>query len=233
MNRAKSTRRVMLLARMGSPTCRLHDGEALALALLQVTPAHDGPARVAFKYPSARLHLVVEVGEANKTRERPSDFYDRSELPRVHVRAVTRDVPSAREHEACAWTRVIEHGLGRSGRVAVDAARDENGEHSVAPLHRALDYLAVVRRSRNDRDAILEPIELLHALLAAHAHHLVAAIERVLNHVLPELPRGSDDADLAGGHDVIGVIGAGVGETASGALSLVGSSPPMSSRKGG
>jgi hypothetical protein len=42
-----------------------------------------------------------------------------------------------------------------------------------------------------------ERIELSDALLAAHADHFVAAIERVLDHVLPELAGGSDDADLA------------------------------------
>ena len=79
----------------------------------------------------------------------------------------------------------------------MDAPRDEHDEHPVAPRDRALDDLAVVRRSRNDGDAPLERIELPHALLAAHADHLVAAIQRVLHHVLPELPGGPDDADLA------------------------------------
>ena len=54
---------------------------------------------------------------------------------------------------------------------------------------------AVVRRSRNDGDAPLERVELPDALLAAHANHLVAPIQRVLHHVLPELPRGPDDAN--------------------------------------
>ena len=34
------------------------------------------------------------------------------------------------------------------------------------------------------------------ALLAAHAHHLVAPVQRVLDHVPPELPGGADDAHL-------------------------------------
>ena len=37
---------------------------------------------------------------------------------------------------------------------------------------------------------------LLHAWLPAYADHLVAPIERVLDHVLAELPGGSDDANL-------------------------------------
>jgi hypothetical protein len=77
----------------------------------------------------------------------------------------------------------------------VDASRDQHDEHPVAPRDRALDDLAVVRRSRNHGDAPLERVELPHALLPAHADHLVAPIQRVLDHVLPELPRGPDDAD--------------------------------------
>src|SRR5215218_10489774 len=73
--------------------------------------------------------------------------------------------------------------------------RDQYDEHPVAPRDRALDDLAVVRRSRNDSDSSLELVELLHTALAAHANHLVDPIQRVLHHVPPELPRGTDDAD--------------------------------------
>jgi len=38
-----------------------------------------------------------------------------------------------------------------------------------------------------DRDALLEGIELFHAGVAANADDLVAAIQGVLHHVLPEL----------------------------------------------
>jgi hypothetical protein len=44
-------------------------GQALALALFEIAPAHDGPARVAGEDPPARLYLVVEVGEANEACE--------------------------------------------------------------------------------------------------------------------------------------------------------------------
>jgi len=59
-----------------------------------------------------------------------------------------------------------------------------------------LDDLGVVRLSRNNGDASFERVELPDALLPAHADDLVAPIERVLDHVLPELPGGSDDADF-------------------------------------
>src|SRR5204862_5440489 len=77
----------------------------------------------------------------------------------------------------------------------VDASRDQYDEHPVAPGERAFDDLWVVRGSRNDSDALLECIELLHALLSAHADHVVVPIKRVLHHVPPELPRGPDDAN--------------------------------------
>src|SRR6266436_622578 len=38
--------------------------QALAIALLEVAPAHNGPPRVACKYPPACLNLVVEVHDA-------------------------------------------------------------------------------------------------------------------------------------------------------------------------
>jgi CubicO group peptidase (beta-lactamase class C family) len=59
-----------------------------------------------------------------------------------------------------------------------------------------LDHRAVVRRSRDDGDAPRERVELADALLAAHADDLVATIQRMLHHLLPEVPRGPDDADF-------------------------------------
>src|SRR6185295_16907510 len=78
----------------------------------------------------------------------------------------------------------------------MDAHRGKHDENAVATGDGALDDLAVVGRSRYDRDALLEGIELLHAGLAAHADYLVAAIQGVLHHVLPELSGSPDDADL-------------------------------------
>ena len=45
------------------------------------------------------------------------------------------------------------------------------------------------------RDASLERVELADALLPADGDDLVAPVERVLHHVLAELPGGPDDAD--------------------------------------
>src|SRR4051812_44179482 len=109
------------------------DGQALTLPLLEIAAAHDGPPGVAGEYPSARLHLVVQVGEASETREWAADIHQRFDLPRVHVLAVAGDVPPAREHEARAPRRVVEHRLGRSSRVTVDASRHQHDEHPVAP----------------------------------------------------------------------------------------------------
>src|SRR5689334_25202041 len=80
--------------------------------------------------------------------------------------------------------------------MPVHAPRHQYGEHPIAPVDRAPDDLAVVRRSRNDADALLEGVELADALSPAYPDNLVAPIQRVLHHVLPELPGGSDNADL-------------------------------------
>ena len=74
--------------------------QALALALLEVAPAHDGPPRVACKHPPARLHLVVEVHNASEAREPADDIHEHFDLPRVHVLAIASDVPPAREDQA-------------------------------------------------------------------------------------------------------------------------------------
>src|SRR6185369_13088515 len=169
-------------------------GQALTLALLKVAAAHDGPERVAGEDPPGRLHLVVEIGEASETHERAEDLHEGLELQRVHVLAVEGDVPSAREDEARAWRRMVEHRLGRSRRVPVDASRGHHDENPVASRDSALDDLAVVGRSLDDSDVPLERVELPHALLAAHANHLVTPIQRLLDHVLPKLPRSPNDA---------------------------------------
>ena len=49
-------------------------GQALALPLLEVTPAHDSPPRVALEHPPACFHLVVKVGETGQAGERTATF---------------------------------------------------------------------------------------------------------------------------------------------------------------
>ena len=78
----------------------------------------------------------------------------------------------------------------------VHAARDQHDEHPIASLDGASDDGAIVRRSRNHCHAVPVRSELADALLPADANHLVAAIKRVLDHVLPELSRRPDDAYL-------------------------------------
>src|ERR1700680_3679279 len=48
--------------------------QALALPLLEVATAHDGPPRIAGKHTPAGLHLVVEIGEASETGKRAERF---------------------------------------------------------------------------------------------------------------------------------------------------------------
>src|SRR5438477_5305528 len=170
--------------------------QALALALLEVATAHDRPPRVACKHPSGRFNLVVEVHNASESRDPTDDVHEHFDLPRIDVLAVAGDMPTAREDQARPRIRIVKNRLCRSRCVMVDAHRGEHDEHPVAPGYGALDDLAVIRRSRNDSNAPLEGIELLHAALAAHADHRIAPIQRVLHHVDSELPRGPDDADL-------------------------------------
>jgi hypothetical protein len=73
--------------------------------------------------------------------------------------------------------------------------RDEHHEHPVAARDRSLYDLAVVGCARHDLDPILELGELSDALFPAHADDVVPTIQRVLDHVLPELSGGPNDAD--------------------------------------
>ena len=151
MNRAKSTRRVMSLWRIGVADVAAPHRQALAGALLQAAAPHDGPAGVAGEDAPRRLDLVVEVGEAGEPGEAPADVDQGLELPRVDVLAVEGDVPPAREHQPCARLGVVEHRLRGPGRVAVHAARDEHDEDAVAARDRPLDDVAVVGRAGDDR----------------------------------------------------------------------------------
>src|SRR3954463_12498425 len=171
------------------------DRQALAGALLQAAAPHDGPARVAGEHASRRLDLVVEVGEAGQPGEAPADIDQRLELPRVDVLAVERDVPPAREHQPRFRLGVVQNRLRGPGRVLLHAARDEDDEDSVAARDGSLDDGAVVGRAGHDGDPAVEPGELGDALLAAHGDDLVAAVERVPDHVGAELARCADDAD--------------------------------------
>ena len=75
----------------------------------------------------------------------------------------------------------------------------EHRQHPVAPSDCTPDHLPIVGSAWEDGDAALESGELAHALGSADADDLVAAGERVLRHVLPELSGDSDDADAVDG----------------------------------
>src|SRR6476646_10757010 len=196
MNRAKSTRRVRLLLRIGSPTWRLHTG----------SPWLSPSSRSLPRTTVHRVSLANTRRQASTWSSRSANRASRASGPNtftiifslrgVHIPPVAGDVPSAREDETGPCRRVVEHGLGGARRVPMHTSRHEYDEHSVAPLHGVRDNLAIVRCPRNDCDPPRECGELSDALLATHANHLVTAIERVLHHVPPELPGGSDYAHL-------------------------------------
>ena len=70
----------------------------------------------------------------------------------------------------------------------MNPSRHEHDQYTAAASDRLLDDLAIVRRSRNDNDALLERVELRDAFFAAHADDLVPSVERLLHHVLAKLP---------------------------------------------
>jgi len=80
-----------------------------------------------------------------------------------------------------------------------DPSRHQHGEDTSAAGNRTLNNLAIIRRSRNDRDTPRELLELVHTDLAAYGDDLVVPVQRELHHVTPELARGPDDADLSRG----------------------------------
>src|SRR3954470_9092180 len=172
--------------------------QPLAFAFFEVAAAHHSPAGVAGEDAPRGLDLVVEIAQPAQTEGCAQDRDLGAEHTRVAVLAVAADVPAAGEHQPRAHRRVVEHRLGRTGRVAVHAPRREHHQHAVAAADRAPDDLAVVSGAGIDGDAVAEAVELSDALLAAHADDLVATVERVLRHVLPELAGDADDADLHG-----------------------------------
>ena len=111
MNRAKSTRRVMLLARMGSPTCR---------------STREGPG---FRPLRVRCRARRSTVSLANTRRQASTWSSRStartslpnppghnlpfEPPRVDVPTVAGDVPATGEHQPRARCRQVQHRLRR------------------------------------------------------------------------------------------------------------------------
>ena len=55
-------------------------GQALALALLEVAPAHDGPPRVAGEHAPTGLNLVVEVHRSKELAD-PAENSDLESEP--------------------------------------------------------------------------------------------------------------------------------------------------------
>ena len=68
---AKSTRRVMLLARMGSPTCRLQTGRPW-LSLLRGRSLLQPSTSRCLQTRAGSLHLVIEVHDAGGRASRPT-----------------------------------------------------------------------------------------------------------------------------------------------------------------
>ena len=71
----------------------------------------------------------------------------------------------------------------------------EHHEHSIPARDGAGDHVGIVRRPWHDHDSPAIRLELADALRATDSDHLMAASERMLDHVAAELAGRSDDAD--------------------------------------
>ena len=110
--------------------------------------------------------------------------------------AVAGDVPTAREHEPRAGRGMVEHGLSGAARVAVHAPRTSTTR---TPSQPATARLITSRSSVAPGKTVmrvLRAVELADALRPARADDLVAAVKRVLGHVLAELAGDADGADV-------------------------------------
>ncbi|MEZ5520605.1 MAG: hypothetical protein R3F08_03895 [Dokdonella sp.] len=101
----------------------------------------------------------------------------------------------------------IQHCLGRTRRVLLHAPGRQHGEYAITARDGLADHGSIIRRSGNEGDSLLELVELGDAALPTYTDHLVTAVERVLHHVLAELSRCTDDANLF--HGVPPVAAAG------------------------
>ena len=111
MKRAKSTRRVMLLARIGSPTCRLQTGKSW------LSPSSRSlPLTTVHLVLLANTHRQASTWSSRSTTRarrasRPTTCTSSLIFHEYHVLAIACDVPPAREHEARPWTCVVENSL--------------------------------------------------------------------------------------------------------------------------
>lgn len=174
--------------------------EPLALALFEIAATNDRPPRRVLEHPPAGFDLIVNVGEAEQSRDRAEDREERPHRPGVHILPVTGDVPATGKNEARSRLGEIEDGLRRARRELLPAKWNEDDQHAIAARDRSFDDFAFVRRAGHDSDAALELVQPGDAVDPADGDDLGAA--RVPNPVSPELPRGTDDADLLHGrHD--------------------------------
>ena len=195
MNSAKSTRRVMLLSRIGSPTCRLHTGRpwlSPSSRSLPRTTVH----RVSLA--NTRRHASTWSSRSAKRARRASgpktftialSFHEYTSWPsRVmcHPHENTRRAPGG-AWSSTAWAVPVEYPWTPRGTSTTST-----------PSHPATARLMTSGSSVAPGMTVMRPLNLSSfptLCSPAHADDLVAAIERVLHHVLAELSGGSDDAD--------------------------------------
>ena len=117
-------------------------------------------------------------------------------MPGVDILAVFGDMPAAGENETCPGFSIIQHRLGRAGSVLLHAPGHQHGQYAVTTCHRLFNHVAIIGRTGNHGDALLEFIQLGYTLLTADADHFIAPVERMAHHVFAELAGCADDTNF-------------------------------------
>lgn len=169
--------------------------QALTLALLEVAP-RTTVHRVSLA--NTRRHASTWSLRSAKRARRASgpktftialSFHEYTSWPsRVmcHPHENTRRAPGA-AWSSTAWAVPVEYPWTPRGTSTTST-----------PSHPETALLMTSASFVDPETTVMRPlkrVELLYAFLPTHANHLVAPSQRVLHHVLPELPRGPDDAN--------------------------------------
>jgi hypothetical protein len=85
--------------------------------LLATHARQPGQSGVAGEHPPASFHLVIDIHDAGEPSEPARELLLSFQGRRVHILAVTRDVPATGKNVARPRLRVVEYGLGGSRRV--------------------------------------------------------------------------------------------------------------------
>ena len=89
-------------------------GKTLALSFFEIAAADDSPPSVTRKYPSTRFYLVFDLYSPKHPPNPSGSPQSEFESSRIHVQAISRNVPATGEDDACTRRGEVEHRLCRS-----------------------------------------------------------------------------------------------------------------------